>query len=186
MDSSPITALVKSVLPRCFIMYDLAGSHRLEQFTCSLSSMMCLKEDLRSRDERGWGSMLQIFLNRWSSLKINFCNESMSSWSNISWGESSKTAVAWTTMILLLESSLVAVNTGFEEEVAAADTAAVVGEGPGDSQGKGVLGFMGTTGRVEVVVSAHFALNFQLLLSELKYLYQIPQYFPCLLQPRSV
>ena len=89
-------------------------------------------------------------------------------------------------MILLLESSLVAVNTGFEEEVAAADTAAVVGEGPGDSQGEGVLGFMGTTGRVEVVVSAHFALNFQLLLSELKYLYQIPQYFPCLLQPRSV
>ena len=52
-------------------------------------------------------------------------------------------------MILLLESSLVAVNTGFEEEVAAADTAAVVGEGPGDSQGEGVLGFMGATGRVE-------------------------------------
>ena len=31
-------------------------------------------------------------------------------------------------MILLLESSLVAVDTGFEEEVAAADTAAVVGK----------------------------------------------------------
>ena len=52
-------------------------------------------------------------------------------------------------ILLLLESSSAAVNSGIEDEVATADTAAVVGEGSDDSQGEGLLGSKETTGRVE-------------------------------------
>ena len=46
-------------------------------------------------------------------------------------------------ILLLLESS----SAGIEDEVATADTAAVVGEGSDDSQGEGLLGSKETTGR---------------------------------------